>query len=202
MIFNFGKPLKRHCGFLALTILITLIPSTARACTPDENKSSPFSYALRSDDEIAAAISKAQTDDGQLHPYERVMIIVLGVFGPCFVVTLEEGQIVAWRTYANETDADKNRDIHEAVDKMIRVVILMRKHKIPDDIRPANIDFDLFMPSGSSKSRRALYRIHFSPATIRRAKNAQADSEKYIRDGFKVFDGELPEELRHPYGRR
>lgn len=185
-------------GGLAFVIAATSV----LACTPDEDKLRPFANVLRSDAEIDVALRKAQAEDKQLHPYERTMIIMWGVFGPCFVLTLEEGQMVAWRTYKEEVEADRSRDTREAVENMSRVVRLLRRHKIPDDIRPANIDFDLYLPVGYGKSRKALYRIHFSPIVIRRAKNSQGDPAKQLNDGFKVYDGELPDDLRHPYGRR
>ena len=136
---------------VSVVVVASCLVSPALACTADRDASSPFANVERSDSEIGLAIKRADQPDDRLHPYQTVAIILQGVFGPCYVVTTEEGQITAWKTYSRDIDADQNRDTIEAVEKFVRAVGLMKRHGISDNMRPANIEFDLLLPQGPGK---------------------------------------------------
>lgn len=171
------------CLLSDLSVAETIPPTCA--LDSNDNGKDPYSSIARTDVQIAAALKQALSKDPGLDIDSRGEIIMQGVFGPCFMVTVRDVQFeIGWlnRPLASY---DRARDTQLAADGMQRVVRLFRAHKIPLEDRVANV----IIQRVSSGDTRYLT-VHWPAGVLRRALSTPKDAEHILRNGYLVHDGD------------
>lgn len=154
---------------------------------PKDDGTKPTSNIARTDAQIAAALKQALSDDPRLDTDTRAEIIMQGVFGPCFMVTVRDVQFeIGWLKRPLES-YDRASDTQLAADGIQRVVRLFRTHKIPLESRVANVIVQRNVPGNAR-----YLTVHWPVEVLRRALSTPKDAEHILRSGYLVHDGESP----------
>jgi hypothetical protein len=160
-------------------------PPTCPLPAKDDGKK-PTSNIARTDTEIAAALKQAIAEDPRADIDTRSEIIMQGVFGPCFMVTVRDVQFeFGWLSRPLDS-FDRGSDTQLAADGMERVVRLFRAHKIPLESRVANVIIQRYSGPGNVR----YLTVHWPVDVLRRALSSPKNADHIMRSGYLVHDGE------------
>jgi hypothetical protein len=181
---------------IAMTLHMSAAVAQQASCEPDTGAAAlkPSTNIARSDVEIAAALKLAEKQDPKLRLEDRVEIVIQGVMGPCYSVTVRQDYFdISWLRNVQERP-DRSEDVRMAIKNLARAAKLLKLHKFDLEGRPAVVSFSQINPRDRTDPG-FLYCL-FVPATLlsRAAALSPDKAEELLWNNHKLAIGDPPQE--------